>query len=130
MTREDARRTRGLIIMEEPLNKILCGRKTAEIRSRRTNIRGPVALIQSGSGMVVGTCCIIDSIGPMTLKERRAIARRAGYRLGSIPAPGSHAWILKDARRLKKAVPYTHPNGAIIWVKLDAKVARQLPRSR
>jgi hypothetical protein len=30
-----------------------------------------------------------------------------------------HAWVLKDARELRKPIPYRHPAGAIIWVDLD-----------
>jgi hypothetical protein len=34
------------------------------------------------------------------------------------------AWVLDNPRPLKKPLPYQHPSGAIIWVKLDGTVAQ------
>ena len=115
--------TRGLIILPEPLRKILDRRKTWEIRSSATRIRGPIALIESGSGTVVGTCDLVDSVGPLTREQCRENARRAG---GFTPDAGSYAWVLQGARRLRTPVPYRHPRGAIIWVRLSPAVTRKL----
>jgi len=90
--------SRGLVILPEPLRKILDGWKTWEIRSSATKIRGPIALIESGSGSVVGTCELIDSVGPLTRAQCLANARRAG---NFTPHAGSHAWVLRNARRLR-----------------------------
>jgi hypothetical protein len=38
----------------------------------------------------------------------------------------TYAWVLKNPRRLKKTVPYKHPSGAVIWVKLDGIVERAI----
>ena len=59
----------GLIIRSPWIEKILAGEKTWEIRSSNTNVRGPIALIRGGSGLVVGTCDLVDCIGPLTLQE-------------------------------------------------------------
>ena len=53
---------RGLIIKGKWLDKIFAKKKVWEIRSSPTNIRGRIFLIQSGSGMVVGECNIVDCI--------------------------------------------------------------------
>jgi hypothetical protein len=34
--------------------------------------------------------------------------------------------VLSSVKRLKKAVPYQHPSGAVIWVKLSDDVRRQV----
>ena len=49
-TAGDDRASRVLIVWSEPLEQILRGSKTWEIRSRRVKLRGRIALIESGSG--------------------------------------------------------------------------------
>ncbi|WP_408628958.1 ASCH domain-containing protein [Anaeromyxobacter terrae] len=127
---ERAAISRGLIILPGPLDKILAGTKTLEIRSRATAVRGPVALIESGSGTIVGTCTITGCVGPLTRADCQRNARRAGFSRGTAPAPGSYAWIVSSARRLRAPVAYRHPRGAIIWVRLTPAVTRLLPRRR
>jgi len=48
---------------------ILEGKKTCEIRGSRTNKRERIALIRCSSGLVVGTCEIVDVIGPLSKRE-------------------------------------------------------------
>jgi len=52
---------KGLIIKSPWIELILEGKKTWEIRGSNTKIRGPVALIKSGSGKVFGEANVIDS---------------------------------------------------------------------
>jgi hypothetical protein len=117
--------THGLLIKEYWLDKILAGTKTWEIRSRATARRGPIALIQSKSGQVVGTCEVVDVVGPLTAAELNRNHRRAGFRTDRLHGP-TYAWVLRGARRLPKPVRYRHPQGAVIWVKLDRGVVRAL----
>jgi ASCH domain-containing protein len=72
--------THGLLILKEPLDKILAGTKTWEIRGEATARRGPIALIESKSGHVVGTCDIVDVVGPLTLAklQRTRVGRAFG----------------------------------------------------
>jgi ASCH domain len=121
--------TRGLLILEQPLNKILSGTKTWEIRSRATARRGPIALIQSKSGLVVGTCEVVDVVGPLSLKELQRNERRAGFFADKLNGP-TYAWVLRNARRLDEPVPYRHPSGAVIWVVLQPDVVRRLKEQR
>jgi hypothetical protein len=58
------------------IEKVLAGSKTWEIRGRRASIRGRIALIRSRSGFIVGTCELVDVVGPLTLKEYRRSARK------------------------------------------------------
>ena len=72
--------THGLIIKKEHLEKILRGEKTWEVRGRATRRRGPIGLIESGSGLVVGACSLIDVEGPLTLADFRQLGK------GRVPA--------------------------------------------
>jgi hypothetical protein len=122
--------TRGLLILKEPLDQILAGTKTWEIRGKATDRRGPIALIESKSGHVVGTCEVIEVLGPLTLAELQKHVRRSGFRPSHLPYPTTYAWVVRDARRLPEPLPYRHPPGAVIWVRLETSVVRRLQRAR
>lgn len=121
--------THGLLILREHLDKILAGTKTWEIRGKATARRGPVALIESKSGHVVGTCEITDVVGPLALATLQNSERRTGFRPAHLPYATTYAWVLRNARRLPCRIPYRHPPGAVIWVRLEASVRRQLRRA-
>jgi ASCH domain-containing protein len=109
----------GLLIRSEPLEAIMRGEKTWEIRGRRTYIRGQIALIRSGSGQIVGTCELVDCIGPLSLSDLRRNCSQHGMpqqdlRSG-IPYAKTYAWVLKNARRLEKPFHYRHKLGIITW---------------
>jgi ASCH domain-containing protein len=118
--------TRGLLILKEPLDKILEGTKTWEIRGKATKLRGPIALIESKSGHVVGTCEVVDVEGPLSLAELQRNARRSGFRPSRLPYAKTYAWVVRNARRLSERVPYQHPSGAVIWVCLEPAVLRRV----
>lgn len=111
----------GLIIKKTWLDLILAGKKTWEIRSSKTNVRGKIALIESGSGMIVGQAELVDVIGPLSIEDlltntkKHHITRDAIDR--GIRYTKPHAWVLKNAKRFQRPKPYIHPQGAVIWVK-------------
>lgn len=114
--------TRGLIIDMPWIGKILSGEKSWEMRSGNTKVRGPIALIQKGTGSVVGLARLIDSKGPLSFEEilDGEAFHRIGPELYSQPDyKWDHAWVLTDPWVLPKPVPYRHKNGAVIWVELD-----------
>jgi len=99
---------------------ILKGTKTWEIRSRRTHIRGKIALITSKSGTGVGTAEVVDCVGPLTVAQWNANLRIMGLpRADRIKSQREiwrlYAWILIKVRKLKKPVPYKHKPGVINW---------------
>jgi hypothetical protein len=105
--------------------------KTWELRGSATKVRGPVALIEGGSGTVVGTCEISAVVGPLGVKDLRANATKLNVQPSDFSEPlhygdKTHAWVLSNVKRLKKSVPYQHPSGAVIWVKLSDDVRRQV----
>jgi hypothetical protein len=118
---------RALVIRNEPINQILKGTKTWEMRGTPCKIREQVGLIESGTGTVIGVCNVIDCIGPLTPEQWKRNARKAGMRPSdSTGYTNTYAWVLEKPRRLKRPVPYVHPYGAIVWVKLDPSVERKV----
>jgi len=120
---------RALVIRRPFVDRILDGKKTWEIRGSRTSVRGPIALIASRSGTVIGVCDLVDCIGPLRAGEFRRNAMKAGMRpsearLGYYRQ--TYAWVVKNPRRLVRPVEYQHPSGAVIWVRLEPGVERRI----
>ena len=99
------------------------GRKTWEMRSRATKVRGPIGLIQSRTGTIVGVTEVSGCEGPLAPETMLANVGRHRIpddmiRSGAV-AKWNHAWVLSGSARLAKPIPYKHPQGAVIWVTLD-----------
>ncbi|AKA44393.1 ASCH domain-containing protein [Paenibacillus polymyxa] len=110
---------KGLIVRLPWIDYILDGFKTWEIRGSSTKNRGKIALIQSQSGLIVGTANLIDC-KPLSLSEyQRSTSLHCIENCLEAPYKNMHAWILTDAVRLQTPIPYIHPQGAVIWVNLD-----------
>ncbi len=118
--------THGLIIRPEPLDLILAGTKVWEIRGRPTSIRGRIALIEGGSANVAGVAELVEVIGPMTADEVAKNWRKAGYKDLPVKYSAYFAWSLRLAKRLRRAVPYKHPAGAVVWVRLSEVASREI----
>lgn len=117
--------TKALIIKKEWLDLILSGKKTLEIRGMNTKNRGLIGLIESGSGLVVGTC---EIVGSHTLDCEHQM--NEALEKGCIPNKERitnaynkpHAWEIENAKRLDSPIKYKHPKGAIIWIVLEGSV--------
>ena len=110
---------KALIIKQPWIDYILDGRKVWEIRGSNTKIRGKIALIQSGSGLIIGECELMDSI---PLDERTYKQGKEFHRIPNtetLPYKKTYAWVIANAIRYDSPKPYKHPNGAIIWVNLQ-----------
>jgi len=58
------------IVIDEPwVSQVLRGDKAWEMRSKPTRHRGPVGIIRKGSGQVVGTASLIDSLPALSRPE-------------------------------------------------------------
>lgn len=125
--------SRGLIIREEPLDRILNGAKTWEMRSAHTKIRGPVALIRKGSKAIFGIANIVDSRGPFSRAEMLESVRFHAItpsRLDSPEVSNYHfAWVLQNVHRLPRAINYQH-KGGVIFVTLDELAIAELETYR
>jgi hypothetical protein len=122
----------GLLIRVPWIGKILDGSKTWEIRGSHTYKEGRIALIESGTGTVVGVAELSGVVGPLSLKELSENWRKAGFekdeRLYRLPYKNTFAWVLQNPKRLWQPVPYDHPSGAVIWVRLKPTVEQAVLR--
>ena len=123
---------RALLIRSPHIEKILDGKKIWEIRGSRTDVREQVGLVRSGSGTIIGVCDVVDCIPILTDEQSRRNARKAGSKPSEVSLgyyKNTFAWVLANPQYLKAPVPYKHPTGAIIWVKLDAQVEKAVQRA-
>ena len=118
---------KALIVKEKWLNLILdgdeSGPKLWEIRGSGTWIRGRVGLIQSGSGLIMGSTEIVGS--SLLLREDFEMFRHLHKIDGAfddLPYKEPHIWYLKGSQRFSAPIPYQHPQGAVIWVNLEKGV--------
>lgn len=120
----------GLIIRPEPLEKILSGQKTWEMRGDPIYKRETIALIQRGSKAIYGVAEIIDSIGPLSREEMIANESRHRIEPFRLDSPEvskwRHAWVLANVRRLKHPVPYVYKTGQVKFVGLDEMTVRAI----
>lgn len=124
---------KGLIIDTPQIDRILSGKKTWEMRSMATKQRGLVALIRKGSGQVVGVAELVDAVGPLTKEQIQASQSKhmiSNERLADPKvAKWNYAWMMQNAKLFDQPVPYKHPSGAVIWVKLDEAVSVAIMRA-
>lgn len=107
----------GLIIKKPWIDLILNYQKIWEIRGQNTKIRGKIKLIESGTGCVVGECELVNCIA---LNEKTFFENESKHLIKNktLPYKKNYAWEIKNPKRYLKKEPYSHPRGAIIWVKL------------
>jgi hypothetical protein len=114
---------RGLLIRAPHIDDILLGRKKWEIRGSRTQIRGQIALIRSGSGKIFGTCCLADVIGPLSLQQLHRNRHLVGKSVLQVPRyEKTYAWVMSNPLSVENPIPYHHPLGAVIWVTLAPSI--------
>ena len=108
---------KGLIIKKDWLQKIFFENKTWEMRSRVTKIRGTIQLIESGSGLIVGECNLVDSFKVQHNDLHKFIEK---HKVGNIELLNKWncAWVLENVIKYQEPIPYKHPKGAVVWVNL------------
>jgi hypothetical protein len=115
----------GLVIREPWIGKILSGEKTWEMRSTAVRKRERIALIRKGAGIVVGTAWLIDSRPPLTRENYMDYCDKHAIPVSMldevITNKWLHPWVLADARRLPRPVPYRHAGG-VTFVTLEQSV--------
>ena len=111
---------RALIVKDPFYTLLLSGQKTWEMRSRRTNIRGRIGLIKSGSGLIGGEIDIVDCLSGKNCNRRMRYQCKAKHCISdmSMLEKWPVAWVMENPEIYKETLPYKHPQGAVVWVKL------------
>lgn len=106
----------SLVVQKFWLDKMFDENKTWEMRSTRTNKRGYIGLIEAGSGLIKGysklTGCASEPITDYSLHLDKHHVTDF-----SLLKKWKWAWHLENSNRLTTPIEYSHPKGAVIWVK-------------
>ena len=115
---------KGLVIRQPWIGMILRGEKTWEMRSTPCRHRGPIALIEKGSGTVVGIAEMVDDLPPLSendLSSTFNLHRIPPDQIGEVIRQGwVRPWVLTNVSRLQQPVPYKHTSGGS-WVNLSVQ---------
>ena len=118
---------KGLVIGPKWAELIVSGEKSWELRKRATKIRGDIGIIAQGTGTIVGTARIVDCIGPLGLDElmagRQLACETEAEIVKDVEDGYVYAWVVDNAVKFEKPVPYKHPSGAVTWVDLKSHQA-------
>lgn len=123
--------SKGLIIAEPWISKILAGEKIWEMRSKSTKFRGSFALIRKGSGVVVGVADLIDVSGEHdvgSLSKTHDMHCIGENLYGHADYKWWYAWKLASVVTLFPPIKYRHNNGAVTWVSLDEAAIKSISR--
>ena len=106
--------------MKEPFaTMIVRGEKTWEIRKTKTKIRGKIYIISNG--YIIGTVKLIDVLGPFSVEELAKYyeKHRVDKRFLKEYSKNKklYAWVLSEAKELKRKIKVSIPRGAQIWVR-------------
>jgi len=118
--------TKALIVDEPWISYLMDGKKTWEMRSTSTKIRGNVGLIKKGTGTIVAIGNLYDCGSPLVLEEMVHNFDKHQIPLEKIHDGSVSKWVVpwkfSDIRKLKEPIPYTHKQGAVIWVNVDLDI--------
>lgn len=118
--------THALIIRDPWVGLIMSGKKTWEMRSTNTKMRGLVGLIRQGSGQVVGLANLIETLPALTSDDYARFESYHQIPLKDQPAAISRRWtrpwVFAAARSIPKPISYEHGSGPVTWIKLHAEV--------
>lgn len=95
---------RALIVKDPWAKQIVQGYKDEEYRTRPTNIRERIGIIEAGTKTVIGE---VDLVGCMVELDRVHNRLYEGY-----------VWKLRNPKEYIKPKPYKHSRGAQVWVKI------------
>ena len=100
------------------MDLLVDGSKTWEIRDRPTRKRGRVMLAAAGTGLILGEVSII---GCRRLQRSNFSDHSTFHRVEDAGLVDGYseiwAWIVADAKRYARPVPYQHPQGAVVFIK-------------
>ncbi|EMG1420529.1 ASCH domain-containing protein [Vibrio cholerae] len=111
--------TKGLIVDKPWIDLILNGEKTWEMRTYSTKYRGQFALIEKGTGLIVGVSTLVDALNPLLPNELVLFfeKHRVDYKSQPELLKWNTPWVLDQSHRITPT-KYKHKQGAVIWVNL------------
>jgi hypothetical protein len=120
-------------VIDQPwVGLIADGKKTWEMRTRPTKVRGWIGLIEKGTGTVIGMARLTGSLPALSRG-----AHHLHFKKHRVPVPSGRKtyngkylipWVLTKAFRLQTPLGYRHPSGAVTWVRFADEVSRSLAR--
>ena len=115
----DAGVNRALIVRQPWIDMILKGEKVWEMRSKPTKITGRIGLIEQGTGLIVGEVTL-ERCGRELTNLVTAKATTVFHKVDDLGLlkKWRYPWVLSNPRRYVSPVPYSHPKGAVTWVKI------------
>lgn len=116
----NSRAKSGLVIKYPWTDLILSGKKHLEIRGSDTKTRGRIFLIQSGTGLILGEASLTNSIKLSDCDfalTKNAHCIEIPFKDLKYDKESVFGWKLEHAIRYHIAIPYEHPQGAVVWVR-------------
>ena len=115
---------RALIIKEPWASLVVSGKKTMELRSRKTTKVGQeIYIAKAGTKTLIGRVtiekCVQLTVADYINLQGKHLAREL-YK-NSFNNKKIYGWYLKDAVQFDKPIPYNHPQGAQMWVIIPEK---------
>ena len=108
----------ALIVKEPWATMITTGEKTIELRTMRTKKIGhEIYIAKAGTKTLIGKVTI-EKCRPLTKEEYRLLDDKHKAK-GIYKHRHVYGWFLVNPIQFEKPIPYIHPRGAQIWVKLD-----------
>lgn len=119
--------TRGLIVDDPWISYLLDGSKVWEMRTRASHIRGRIALIRRGTGLIVGTIELVDSLDKQSNESMQKHSDKHRIPLDQLEElkKWRYPWVMKEPETFVEPIPYTHPRGAVIWVDFQKLLEQQ-----
>jgi len=112
---------KGLIIKPKWAELILDGKKSIEVRGSKTNIKGTIGIIESGSKKVFGTAELYHyfklSKDNFELTRNGHLLKISYEELLKI-YPKPYGWCFQNVEKYDNPVPYEHKQGCVIWVNI------------
>jgi len=112
----------GLFVKSPWIDLILEGKKTWELRSKRTSKRERIALVESGSRLVKGTCEIVGVRGALrkstllqNLDKHQVPQSRIEQGLGHKRV---YAWVVSEPIRFDDPPVVPYLRGPVVWINL------------
>ena len=112
---------RALILKEPWASKVVSGEKTIELRTMKTNKIGEeIYIAKAGTKTLIGKVTI-DKCLLLSQEEFKALEsyHMAGTYAATLNGKKIYGWFLKNAIAFENPIPYSHPQGAQIWVVLS-----------